>query len=71
MGDFLDQVRSVVGAKRSDSESDANPEMANGDGGSETEARLFECPACERVFIDTEKQTCSECDAEVEQVWGA
>jgi hypothetical protein len=29
---------------------------------------LFECESCERVFVATEKQTCADCDAAVEQV---
>ena len=71
MGDFLDQVRSVVGAGQSESGPESDREERRDGEGTDAEACLFECPTCERVFIDTEKRICSECDAEVELVWGA
>ena len=29
---------------------------------------LFECPACENVYVAVEKSTCSDCDTPVEEV---
>ena len=42
----------------------------DGDPPAETDpaTHLFECESCERVFVATEKQTCADCDAAVEQV---
>jgi hypothetical protein len=29
---------------------------------------LFHCPSCETVYVDTDKQTCSQCETAVERV---
>lgn len=36
--------------------------------GGETSSGLFRCLECGTVYIDTEKQTCSQCESAVEQV---
>lgn len=30
--------------------------------------QLFRCPSCDRVYVATDKQTCSTCNADVERV---
>lgn len=56
---FLPRVKRLVG----DSLSDRSEDSA-----SETAAQLYECPACETVYIDDGMQSCPECDARVVQV---
>lgn len=32
------------------------------------QSHLFRCSSCQRVYVDTAKQTCSTCDSTVEQI---
>lgn len=59
-GAVQERVRGTESREQTD-----GPETARRDG---SQSDLFHCPACDLVYVATDKDTCSGCDAAVEQV---
>ncbi len=73
LGRLRDRIRSTFTAGTSDATAVADDRATAAHRESARESgdatgNLFQCPTCSVVFIAEEKQQCSECENEVEQV---